>query len=113
MSFPSVESVLEGEAWSYYEAELPSVSDIYSLKRCEVREADSKYSVLGILEEDELRGGVLMSEEGDVIEVEGYDDFEEFKQDWEVVRGSGQDIPLFTEVFSNDSYPETAEAYRK
>ena len=112
MGLPEIKDILEGEVMTYYEIDLPSCSQEYNLKRLDFREGNTQYTLYSILEEEDIRGGLVMNEDGEVERIQGYTGFEDFKQDWDVVRGSGQDIPLFTEDFLSGTYPDTAETYR-
>lgn len=80
--------------------DVKSVSDLYSIETKEVRDyiEDREFKAIGIYRASQFESGVLLNESGEPVSVEGADSYDEFRNQYDTVRGSNSDAPLITET---------------
>ncbi|MFB6144798.1 MAG: hypothetical protein ABEJ98_05805 [Candidatus Nanohaloarchaea archaeon] len=115
MRGPEVEEILDGEVEGAEVKELESpVSDDFSVRRADLPSQGSTLKAVGVYRGREFQGGVLVPDydPADVLQLRGFDSFEEFRDTYSLVLGQRGKAPFLNEFDPAGSYTETAEQYR-
>lgn len=115
MKGPDIDEILEGEV---REAEVTvvesPVSDDFSVRRAELESTGSTLKAYGVYRGEEFEGGILVPnyDPQDVIQLRGFESFEEFRDMYGLVLGQRGEAPFLSDFDSSCAYTETAQHYR-
>lgn len=115
MKGPDVVEILEGEVEDAEVTEVESpASDDFSVRRADLKSTGSTLKAYGIYRGEEFEGGVLVPDYDpqDVIQLRGFESFEEFRDMYGLVLGQRGKAPFLNEFDISGTYTKTAEQYR-
>lgn len=115
MKGPEIKQILNGEVDMADVEEIESpVSESFYIRKAELLSQGSTLKAYGVYRDDSFEGGVLVPDYDpqDVIQLRGFDSFDEFRDTYGLVLGQRGEAPFLNEFDPSGTYTETAEQYR-